>query len=141
MNILRGKISEFGGAADSGMTPTEGLACYEHHEADERLDLFYHRSYNQAVGTSKRLKPEALYFAYRFPLDPRPDRKTLQNTQFLFRNPANGRFCVAWLVDWGPHERTGRVFDVSPGVAAALGIQTDEEIEGVDVSELSSLFP
>lgn len=138
--VLKGKCSEFGGPSDEGMSITEGLSIYEHHEADNRLDLFYHRGNNPNIGTSKRLRPESLYFAYRFPLDPRPDRKTLQNTQFIFRNPANGHCCVAWLCDWGPAEWTKRVFDVSPGVAVSLGIQTDQEIEGVNISEASTLF-
>lgn len=138
--ILKGKVSTFGGAGDTGMTLTEGLSIFEHHEADQRLDLFYHRGVNPNVGTSKRLKPDSYYFAYRFPLDPRPDRKVLQATQFLFRNPENGRMVVAWLADWGPHERTGRVFDISPGVANALSVQTDQEIQGVDVSAVAALF-
>lgn len=138
--VLKGKCSEFGGPSDEGMSITEGLSIYEHHEADSRLDLFYHRGNNPNIGTSKRLRPESLYFAYRFPLDPRPDRKTLQKTQFLFRNPANGIYCVAWLADWGPHVDTGRVFDVSPGVATTLRVETDQLIEGIDVSELCTLF-
>lgn len=138
--IHKGKISTFGGPSDSGMTMTEGLSIYEHAEADQRLDLFFPRSSNLSVGTSKRLNPKAYFFAYRFPLDPRPDRKTLQNTQFLFRNPVNGRMVVAWLVDYGPAEWTKRVLDISEGAAVALGIQTDQEIEAVNVSEVLALF-
>ena len=31
-------------------------------------------------------------------------------------------------VDWGPHISTGRVADLSPGLAKALGLQTDDVV-------------
>lgn len=138
--MLKGKCSVFGGPSDTGMKPSEGLAIYENHEADLRPDLFHPRSSDLSLGTSQRMKPETFYFAYRFPLDPRPPRKVLQNTQWLFRNPANGRMAVAWLVDWGPNERTNRAFDLSPGLASALQLKTDQEVEGLDASEILGLF-
>lgn len=138
--MLKGKMSVFGGISDSGMTKSEGLSIYEHHEADLRPDLFTPRSSDLSLGTSQRMKPETFYFAYRFPLNPRPDRKALQGTQWLFRNPQNGRMATAWLIDFGPHERTDRVFDLSPGLANALQVATDQQIEGISVEEVSALF-
>lgn len=32
-------------------------------------------------------------------------------------------------MDWVPHQNTGRVADLSPGVAKFLGLQTDDEVE------------
>lgn len=139
-NMLKGKCSIFGGPDDKGMTPQEGLAVYEHHEADLRLDLFYQRSEHQTLGTSKRLKPDAYYFAYRFPLNPRPERSILQASQWLFHNPTSGKFCVAWLTDYGPHPDTGRCFDLSHGLANALQVETDSIIQGCDVLELKTFF-
>ena len=31
--------------------------------------------------------------------------------------------------DWGPHEDTDRLADLSPGLMDALGITTDDEVE------------
>jgi rare lipoprotein A (peptidoglycan hydrolase) len=39
---------------------------------------------------------------------------------------ANGRTVLARPMDWGPNENTGRVADLSPGLAEALGLSTDD---------------
>ena len=125
---MKGKISTFGGANDAGMTHTEGLSLYEHHEADLRPDLFFPRSSDPTEGTSKRLRPDALYFAYRFKHEVF-FRKDVQQTPFILRNPKNGKMVCVSLVDWGPAEWTGRMFDLSPKAAELLGVETDEEVE------------
>jgi hypothetical protein len=43
-------------------------------------------------------------------------------------NLANGRIADARPVDWGPHASTGRVADLSPGLAAVLGLDTDDVV-------------
>src|SRR5581483_8164998 len=43
-------------------------------------------------------------------------------------NPVTGRAVDARPVDWGPHPSTGRVADLSPGLAAALGLNTDDTV-------------
>lgn len=138
--ITLGKISTFGGPNDNGMSWSEGLSLYEHHEADRRPDLFSARAADQYQGTSKRLRPCAFFFAMRFPLS--PDRRELTNavlrrqlqaTCWRFSNPLNGATAVAWLVDWGPRSDTGRAFDVSPGLADFLGVRTDQEVAGYPV--------
>lgn len=123
-----GKCSIFGGPNDTGMTKDEGLALYEHHEADERLDLFNLRSVDASLGTSQRLRADAYYFAYRFVKE--TGRANLQETPWMLKNPRNGRKVVVSLCDWGPHERTGREFDISPAAASALGVKTDDIIQG-----------
>lgn len=126
-----GKISVFGGQHDTGMTHTEGLALYEHKEADIRPDLFSQRASDLTEGTSKRLKCNALYFAYRFPKA--HNRKGLQLSVFWFINNKNGLTVPLSLTDWGPHERTGRVFDLSPYAAELLRLKTDEEVECINL--------
>jgi hypothetical protein len=42
---------------------------------------------------------------------------------------ANGREFHAWPADWGPHQDTGRVADLSPALMDALDITTDDEVE------------
>lgn len=125
-----GKCSTFGGPIDSGMSETEGLGVFEHGEADKRPDLFMPRGPNPAQGASKRLRHNALYFAYRYQLDPKPAREELQSAMWMFTNPKNGLSVVLSLVDWGPNEKTGRIFDISPYAANLLLIDTDQEIQG-----------
>jgi hypothetical protein len=123
-----GKISTFGGPDDEGMAHGEGLALYEHEEANLRKDLFLERSQDWSEGTSKRLKPGALYFAFRFP-EPQShdDRLLLQRTAWIIKNPANGFCSMASLVDWGTNIRTGRSLDLSPALANLLRLKTDDE--------------
>jgi hypothetical protein len=52
----------------------------------------------------------------------------LLNEKALVRVPG-GRELRAFPADWGPHEDTGRVADISPGLMKALGIQTDSSVE------------
>ena len=40
-----------------------------------------------------------------------------------------GKSIKVYPADWGPHEDTGRVADLSPGAAAALGIETDDLVD------------
>lgn len=125
---MLGRLSTFGGIADDGMKHEEGLALYEHHEADLRPDLFHIRSLDHTLGTSKRLKDNALYFAYRY--DQKQPRAWLQRLQFIFTNPRNGLSVVLHLVDWGPHISTEREYDISPYAATLLRVQTDDQISG-----------
>ena len=41
-------------------------------------------------------------------------------------------------VDWGPHISTGGVADLSPGLAKALGLQTDEIVR-ITISALRAI--
>ena len=43
-------------------------------------------------------------------------------------NPENGLAEEAKPIDWGPAAPTDRVADLSPGLAAKLGLQTDDEV-------------
>jgi len=47
----------------------------------------------------------------------------------LVRSLRTGRSFTAFPSDWGPHQSTGRVADLSPGLMADLGIETDDEVE------------
>lgn len=123
---ISGKISFFGGPLDSGMKPTEGLAYYEHKEADLRPDLFSPRSSDPLEGSSKRLRnTHAFYVAIRFT----GSRAEARNSLCIVTNPKTGQFIIASLVDWGPAESTGRAVDASDAVGRALRLQTDDEVE------------
>src|SRR5207247_3456523 len=55
-------------------------------------------------------------------------KEFLRRSLACVKSPQNGRTADARPVDWGPHESTGRVADLSPGLAAALGLNTDDVV-------------
>jgi len=122
---IEGTISFFGGISDAGMSFDEGLAYYEHNEADLRPDLFFPRSSDKEEGTSKRLRnTQAYYLALRM----EGDREKLKGSLWKIKNPKTNQFVIASLVDWGPAESTGRVADVSDAVGRALRLETDATV-------------
>lgn len=123
MEKLEGKVSFFGGPSDSGMQSGEGLAFYEHHEANLRPDLFIGRSTDPLEGVSKRLRNNsARYIALRIS----GEREDLKKSVWKVSNPKTGKFVIASLVDWGPHEKTGRVCDFSDAIGYDLHLFTDD---------------
>jgi hypothetical protein len=122
--IITGKCSTFGGPLDTGVSPTEGLALIE----EEDLALWWYRHLflreqpRGTAGLARRLDPDAYYCAMRWNYAKTP-RKTLRRS--VVRVSANGVTIFVRPVDWGPHERTGRTIDLSPGAAAALRVKTD----------------
>jgi hypothetical protein len=134
-----GKMSVFGGPADEGVGPDEGLALIG--PAD--LGTWWHGCLflpEQPAGTTglaRRLDPRAFYLAMRWDYGVYP-KEVLRNAVVRVSNPANGRHLFARPVDFGPGDGsvidgratpdTGRIADLSPGAAGALGLQTDEVV-------------
>ena len=80
------------------------------------------------TGLARRLNPNAMYLAMRW--DYRVTSLVwLRQHQVTITNPKNGRSVLAWPADWGPNVNTGRVADLSPGVAAKLGLNTDDTVD------------
>lgn len=102
----------------------EGLALYEHHEADLRPDLFLPRGTDPAEGTSQRLRTNGYYIALRYDKD--QPREIGQHIMYKVENPKTGQWVSCSLVDFGPRQSTGRICDVSPGVMQSLRMQTDD---------------
>lgn len=147
-----GRMSVFGGPADEGVGPHEGLALVG--PTDLGIwwwsSLFLAESPPGTTGLARRLNPRAFYLAMRWnygdaarvdmPVTP---RELLRNTVVKLTNPANGLSVLARPVDFGPGDGsvidgeptrdTGRIADLSPGAATALGLKTDEVVrcEGV----------
>jgi N-acetylmuramoyl-L-alanine amidase len=126
MTRLAGKVSWFGGPDDDGVSPDEGLAFI--YDVDDAPHLFLPRQPPGTTGLARRLNPEVHYIACRWDYDV-TSKTELLNIKALVRAPKTGRAFVAEPADWGPHENTGRVADISPGLMAALGIDTDDEVE------------
>lgn len=131
-----GRCSTFGGPADDGVGPVEGLALIE--KADLR-EWWYYRLFGDqphlTSGLARRLNPEAFYIAMRWgyghnpatgvPGDVLPGWTREQVRRALFKVSCGPRFVYAQAADWGPDERTGRLVDLSPGTGLSLGAATD----------------
>ena len=124
---VEGKMSTFGGPHDLGMAPNEDLALFTKADLQDPkyAYLFLPASPPGTSGLGRRLNPDQYYFACRWDYTATP-REFLRRALARVENPANGRTADARPVDWGPHPSTGRVADLSPGLAAALGLNTDD---------------
>lgn len=140
--VLTGKCSTFGGPNDTGVAPDEDLALYERKDVESApKGLFLERQPEGTTGTARRLNPEAFYCAMRWAYNA---KQRAENTGFgtclpivtprkwLRENTvtvsANGKTFKAVPVDFGPNGRTRRIADLSPGLAKALGVSTDDEV-------------
>ena len=134
-----GRMSVFGGPADAGVGPHEGLALIG--PADLALWWFSHLFLPEqpagTTGLARRLNPRAYYLAMRWDYARWP-KPFLRAAIVKLTNPANGRHVFARPVDYGPGDGTiidgvptpdtGRIADLSPGAATALGLQTDDRV-------------
>ncbi len=129
MKTLRisGKMSTFGGPRDMGVTPSEGLALFEKQDlcAPITCGLFLDHQPSGTSGLARRLDPDAFYLAMRWDYAKTP-RQYLR--KISVKVSANGRTLEARPVDWGPNIRTNRIADLSPGLARALGLNTDDTV-------------
>jgi hypothetical protein len=123
---LRGKFSWFGGPNDKGVDADEGLAFI--YDVETAPHLFLPEQPPGTSGLARRLDPHAYYVACRWDYEDTPHSMLLSDVA-LVRSLKTGRALAAFPADWGPHEDTGRVADISPGLMEALGMQTDDEGE------------
>ena len=131
-----GKMSVFGGPADEGVGPHEGLALIG--PSDLGIwwysCLFLPEAPAGTTGLARRLNPRAFYLAMRWDYALYPVQ-FLRHAVVKLSNPANALHVFARPVDFGPGDGTiidgqptqdtGRIADLSPGAATALGLQTD----------------
>ena len=111
-----------------GVSPSEGLAFIQ--EIDQAPHLFLPYQPEGTSGLARRLNPHIHYIACRWDYDDTP-RPMLLEEVALVRAPSTGIALTAFPADWGPNEKTGRVADLSPGLMADLGIETDDQVEVV----------
>jgi N-acetylmuramoyl-L-alanine amidase-like protein len=123
---VEGKVSWFGGPHDEGVAPDEGLAFI--YSVEDAPFLFLPEQPPGTTGLARRLDPDVHYVACRWDYDLFP-KNTLLKHQAMVRSVRTGHFALATPADWGPHESTGRVADISPGLMEALGIVTDDVVE------------
>ncbi|MET0710195.1 MAG: hypothetical protein ABWY82_25635 [Tardiphaga sp.] len=129
--IVCGSCSWFGGPHDEGVSPSEALAWWETWEQvvrDHAEGLFLDEPPPNTTGLARRLDPDEFYIAMRWDYD-EISKADLVRTICLVRSPETSLAFWARPSDWGPHEDTGRVCDISPGLMEALGVDTDWELE------------
>ncbi|MBO0715985.1 MAG: hypothetical protein J2P55_01445 [Rhizobiales bacterium] len=122
-----GRCSWFGGPADTGVAPDEGLAFL--YDVDDAPYLFLDEQPEGTTGLARRLNPDVFYVACRWDYDVTPKDMLAEDVQAWVVSKKTGMRRLAWPADWGPHEDTGRAADISPGLMAALHLSTDDEVE------------
>ncbi|RYD32498.1 MAG: hypothetical protein EOP86_15570 [Verrucomicrobiaceae bacterium] len=122
-----GKMSTFGGPLDFGVSASEGLALFDRPDLRDPLHrgLFLPTQPPGTSGLARRLNPDRFYLACRWSYAQTP-REFLRNCVATVTNPRTGQSAEARPADWGPHTDTGRATDLSPGLAAHLGLETDD---------------
>lgn len=126
VNVVKGKVSWFGGPNDKGVKPDEGLAFIS--KVEQAPQLFLPHQPPDTTGLARRLNPDVFYLACRWNYKDTPREMLLAN-EALVKATKTGIALIAFPADWGPNEKTGRVADISPGLMDALGIKTDDEVE------------
>ena len=122
---LEGKVSWFGGPDDKGVAADEPLAFI--HKIEDAPHLFLKQQPPGTTGLARRLNPDIFYVACRWDYDDTPHAVLLSKVA-LVKAVKTGITRTAFPADWGPHQDTGRVADISPGLMSALGISTDDEV-------------
>jgi hypothetical protein len=128
--ILRGPCSHFGGPDDLGVDADEPLAFLT--DVSQRPEIFLDEQPEGTTGLARRLDPASHYIAMRFDYD-EISKEQLRDTMCLVRSPETTISFWAYCADWGPHEDTGRIADISPGLMDDLGIETDDPVEVIVV--------
>jgi hypothetical protein len=123
---LTGTVSWFGGPDDDGVAPDEPLAFI--YDVSDAPHLFLDEQPEGTSGLARRLDPAKPYIACRWDYDETP-REMLLSEMALVYAPSTDTALMAYPADWGPHEDTGRIADISPGLMGMLGIETDDVVE------------
>lgn len=107
---ILGRISEFGGPNDIGMSQTEGLALYP--------------------GLGRDLNPDDMYCAMRWNYA-LTSKEFLKGCVVLVKRfiESESLLVACKPVDWGPNAKTGRLIDISPGAMKALKAKTDDIVQ------------
>ena len=122
-----GKCSFFGGPDDFGVDSDEGLAFFS--DEEEAPHLFLAVQPEGTSGLARRLNIQVPYLACRFDYDVTPKSMLSGTTRALVRSVKTGHAVLAFCADWGPHEDTDRICDLSPAVMELLDLDTDDEVE------------
>lgn len=121
LELVRGKISWFGGPQDFGVGPNETVAISG--EVARRLN-----SPMNASAETIASRPEDFYYAaMRWDYSPN-GRDFWRDARILVVNPDTQDAIVVRPADWGPNTFTRRIIDLSPQALEDLGLDTDDEV-------------
>jgi hypothetical protein len=123
-----GRCSTFGGPDDTGVSEGEGLAFIDKVMDAPHLFLPEGAPGTEGMGLARRLNPHVHYIACRWDYD-LMSKSEMIGPVAKVRALNTGIELTAFPADWGPHEDTGRVADLSPGLMRDLGIGTDDEVK------------
>lgn len=132
-----GKTSYFGGPDDKGVDADEGLAFF--YDYDDAPHLFLEQQPKGTTGLARRLNVDRPYVACRWDYDVTPKDMLRQQYPALVIAPATGKQFLAWPADWGPHQDTGRIADISPSLMDRLGITTDDQVQVIYPAPLPTI--
>jgi hypothetical protein len=124
---VAGRMSTFGGPGDG--PPDEGLKLFDQTDLQNPkfVYLFLPAQPPGTTGLARRLNTNSYYVGCRWDYVVTP-RELLRNSLARVENLQTGRAAEARPVDWRPDPSTGRVADLSPGLAAALGLKTHDDL-------------
>lgn len=122
----KGKASSFGGPDDTGVSSSEGLAFI--FAVEDAPQLFLPFQPEGTTGLARRLNPYVHYVACRWDYSVTP-KTVLAKGVAIVKATKTGITLAAFPADWGPHQDTGRIADLSPSLMDSLGIKTDDEVE------------
>ena len=114
---LTGRMSVFGGPDDRGVSPSEGLALVPTYAFNP--EVFLDHQPPGTTGLARRLGPSKYYIACRW--DYHATTPAWLHLHTIKVSNRSGMTIDCTPVDWGPNARTGRIADMSPGAAHALG--------------------
>lgn len=126
---VQGKVGTFGGPDDAGLGPNEQLALVRSEDLNspDFKEYFLPQQPPSTAGLGRRLNPSAFYIACRWNWSQTP-RDILRQARVRVTNPRTGESALAKPIDYGPPAHTGRVADISPGLASYLHVHTDDEV-------------
>ena len=125
---VRGRVGTWGGLADNVVSPSEQLALIKPSEVSKFSQYFLPEQPPGTTGLARRLNPKSYYISARWNYSD-TDSEYLKTHLVTVTNPQiPGRSFQAQPVDWGPPSSSGRIADLSPGLADALGVQINGEV-------------
>jgi hypothetical protein len=124
---VAGRMSTFGGPGDG--PPDEGLKLFDEADAENPkfAYLFLPAQPPGTTGIARRLNTKSYYVGCRWDYVVTP-KELLRNSLVRVENLQTRRAAEARPVDWRPDPATGRVADLSPGLAGALGLKTHDDL-------------
>ncbi|MBS1725279.1 MAG: N-acetylmuramoyl-L-alanine amidase [Armatimonadetes bacterium] len=129
---ITGKLSVFGGPHDKGAAPDHDLSFVSSEELEKLWPIvgeyFLPTQPRGTSGTARRLDPDSFYIACRWNYSEHPV-ENLRTMLVSVRDPLTGRSAMAKPIEWGPEIASGRIANLSPGLASYLGVSIDDVVE------------